>query len=163
MAFPLDHVQNLNAGVIFTPFFLARKRDLGIDVVGLGAPTSTEGELVCAYAVLIRSVLLTADGLSGVSRNRFPLKGYTSAPDSARLVHMFHAWQAGSRSNVWFEYVPTDANPADEPSRDASLAQDRYVVGDIVSEAVDLRFPPLGSLDHLRGWCVGAAAVRARV
>ena len=90
-------------------------------------------------------------------------KGYSGAPDSARLVHMFHAWQAGSRSNVWFEYVPTDANPADEPSRVASLAQDRYVVGDIVSEAVDLRFPPLGSLDHLHGWCVEAAAVRARM
>ena len=44
-----------------------------------------------------------------------------------------------------------------------SLAQDRYVVGDIVSEAVDLRFPPLGSLDHLHGWCVEAAAVRARM
>ena len=43
-----------------------------LTIYDFGAPTSTEGELVCASVVLIRQDLLTADGLSGVSRNRFP-------------------------------------------------------------------------------------------
>eukprot|EP00966_Prymnesium_polylepis_P044966 1041778-Prymnesium_polylepis.1 len=32
-------------------------------------------------------------------------KGYSNMPDSARLVHTFHASQAGARCDVWFEYV----------------------------------------------------------
>ena len=48
----------------------------------------------------------------------------------------------------WFEYVPTDANVADEPSRDLSLADRvfRFAPG-LGSEPVpEVRFPPLGSL-----------------
>ena len=37
-------------------------------------------------------------------------KGFSGVPDSARLVHMLHAWLAGAQTEVWFEYVPTDAN-----------------------------------------------------
>ena len=46
----------------------------GLLIDDLGAPTSTEGELVCDSVVLIRQDLLTADGLSGVSRNAFSFK-----------------------------------------------------------------------------------------
>ena len=136
--------------------FIERRQQIGqVEIAGAIIPYLTVPELLAG-----RDVVHFIDNTSAVVALS---KGYSGAPDSARLVHMFHAWQAGSRSNVWFEYVPTDANPADEPSRVASLAQGRYVVGDIVSEAVDLRFPPLGSLDHLHGWCVEAAAVRARM
>ena len=136
--------------------FIERRQQIGqVEIAAAIIPYLTVPELLAG-----RDVVHFIDNTSAVAALS---KGYSGAPDSARLVHMFHAWQAGSRSNVWFEYVPTDANPADEPSRVASLAQDRYVVGDIVSEAVDLRFPPLGSLDHLHGWCVEAAAVRARM
>ena len=43
--------------------------------------------------------------------------GYSGVPDSARLVHAFHATAAGLGTAVWFEYVRTKANVADEPSR----------------------------------------------
>ena len=49
-------------------------------------------------------------------------KGYSGLPDSARLVHVYHAWAAVTRAHVWFEYVPSDANVADLPSRDMTLA-----------------------------------------
>ena len=45
-------------------------------------------------------------------------KGYSSAPDSARLVHAFHATAAGLGCACWFEYVKSSANPADVPSRE---------------------------------------------
>ena len=64
----------------------------------------------------------------------------------------------------WFEYVPTDANVADEPSRDLSLADRvfRFAPG-LGSEPVpEVRFPPLGSLSDPAGWmreARGAAAM----
>ena len=45
------------------------------------------------------------------------VKGYSARPDSARLVHAWHALNTDLRARVWFEYVPTDANIADAPSR----------------------------------------------
>ena len=62
-----------------------------------------------------------------------------------------HAWLAGARVDAWFEYVPTDANVADEPSRDLSLADRvfRFAPG-LGSEPVpEVCFPPLGSLTYL--------------
>ena len=40
------------------------------------------------------------------------VKGYSGVPDSARLIHVFHAWNSGAQARVWFEYVPTKENPA---------------------------------------------------
>ena len=44
-------------------------------------------------------------------------KGYSGVPDSARLVHAFHAYAAGLGCATYFEYVRSEANVADEPSR----------------------------------------------
>ena len=84
-------------------------------------------------------------------------KGYSNMPDSARLVHTFHAWQAGAESDVWFEYVPSKANPADEPSRGKRVrraapdfAPDwarRLIAGEIL--AIDAALP----LDPRLQWC----------
>ena len=51
------------------------------------------------------------------------LKGYSRVADSARIVHAFHAWNAGAEADVWFEHVPSAANLADEPSRAASSSR----------------------------------------
>ena len=62
------------------------------------------------------------------------IKGYARAPDSARIVHAFHAFNAGLQADVRFEYVAFKANIADMPSRgDVSLlrrlnAQERECV-----------------------------------
>ena len=45
------------------------------------------------------------------------IKGYSSKPDSAQIVHAFHSFNLGLKCKVWFEYVNTKANIADEPSR----------------------------------------------
>ena len=45
------------------------------------------------------------------------IRGYAGAIDSARIVHAFHALNAGLRTDVWFEYIASKANIADLPSR----------------------------------------------
>ena len=45
------------------------------------------------------------------------IKGYSRVPDSAQIVHAFHSLNLGLKCRVWFEYVNTKANIADEPSR----------------------------------------------
>ena len=88
------------------------------------------------------------------------LKGYSGSPDSARLVHTFHAWAAAARCSVWFEYVPSEANPSDEPSRDLSLATSQWQVAPgCTSSPVAAVFPPLERLSHPRGWMIEANAV----
>jgi hypothetical protein len=44
--------------------------------------------------------------------------GNSRAVDTARLVHVFHCLCAALQTQVWFEFVPSGANLADEPSRD---------------------------------------------
>ena len=44
-------------------------------------------------------------------------KGYYGEVDCARLVHAFHATTAAIDAIVWFEYVASEANIADLPSR----------------------------------------------
>ena len=45
------------------------------------------------------------------------IKGYSRAQDSASIVHAFHAFNLGLRATAWFEYVRSEANIADMPSR----------------------------------------------
>ena len=45
-------------------------------------------------------------------------KGYTKVVDAARMVHVFHSLCAAIDAQVWFEFVPSGANLADQPSRD---------------------------------------------
>ena len=49
-------------------------------------------------------------------------KGYSRVVDSAHIVHAFHAWNVAIGAHVWFEYVRSEANPSDEPSRNLELA-----------------------------------------
>ena len=45
--------------------------------------------------------------------------GYSGKPDLATMVNAFYLQLTGLRSAVYFEYVPSKANIADLPSRDA--------------------------------------------
>ena len=46
------------------------------------------------------------------------LKGYSGKADCARIVNMFHFAVAKSGiTSLWTDYVPSESNPADEPSR----------------------------------------------
>jgi hypothetical protein len=43
--------------------------------------------------------------------------GYSSKPDLAHLVNIYHILHFQLRSSTWFEWVPSAANIADVPSR----------------------------------------------
>ena len=46
------------------------------------------------------------------------IKGYSGVPDCARIINMFHfAIARLGVSSLWIDYVPTESNPADVPSR----------------------------------------------
>ena len=46
------------------------------------------------------------------------IKGYSGVPDCARIVNMFHFAVAKlGLASLWIDYVPTESNPADIPSR----------------------------------------------
>ena len=56
--------------------------------------------------------------MSNTSAVAASAKGCSSAIDSARIVHAMHATLAGLGVDAWFEYVRTDANVSDAPSRE---------------------------------------------
>ena len=66
------------------------------------------------------------------------VKGYSSKPDSARIVHALWALMAGISCSPWFSYVRTKANVADFPSRD-----DVTYVRDILGgKETEFKMPP---------------------
>ena len=85
--------------------------------------------------------------------------GYSGAPDSSRLVHALHAYNLGLRARPWFEYVRSQANPADEPSR-VDLAGIRWRVlacPELISQPVPVRWPQADEWRDPAGWARLAA------
>ena len=86
--------------------------------------------------------------------------GYSGVPDSARLVHAFHSFNLGLGARIWLEWVPSAANPSDEPSR-VDLARCDFAICDgIVSAPVPLVMPQAEAWADAAGWA--REAVRAR-
>lgn len=80
------------------------------------------------------------------------MKGYSGVTDSARLVHIFHAWNFSAHARVWWEYVPTKANPSDLPSRQ-DLSQEVWEVAPgVTSTPVSAVLPPLDRWSDPAGW-----------
>ncbi len=53
------------------------------------------------------------------------IKGYSGKPDCAKIVNMFHFAVARARvASLWIDYVPTESNPADIPSRLHEMEED---------------------------------------
>jgi hypothetical protein len=135
--------------------FVARKQQIGqVEIIGaIIAYLSVPAELVG------RRIIHFVDNTSAIAAMT---KGYSNMPDSARLVHTFHAWQAGAESDVWFEYVPSKANPADEPSRVPALWYGPFTPAPgVASVPRDVVFPPLSDVDNARAWQRDAEIVRA--
>ena len=82
------------------------------------------GQLELLYAVAVytsapealanRRVIHFIDNTSAIAGL---VKGYSRAIDSGKIVNAFHAFNAGLRSEPFFEYVRSKANIADLPSR----------------------------------------------
>ena len=126
--------------------FLERKQQIGqVEIIGGIIPYLSVPELLVGSRVIH-----FIDNTSAIAALA---KGYSNMPDSARLVHTFHAWQAGAMCDVWFEYVPSKANPADEPSREPRLWQGEFAPAPrVASRPRCVVFPPLTSVDNARAW-----------
>jgi hypothetical protein len=72
------------------------------------------------------SVELWIDNSSAVAAL---IKGYSGKPDCARIVNMFHfAFAKLGALSLWIDYVNTESNPADTPSRFHEMSQDEITV-----------------------------------
>ena len=120
------------------------------------------GQLELLAAVLVYYSVPELKGLSPIhwidntSAIAALVKGYSGAPDSARLLHAFKAYAFGFGVDPWFQWVPSKANIADMPSRhDLSLLEE---LGAIKREVV---FPPFPAWDsEALEWArAGASAV----
>ena len=64
------------------------------------------------------------------------VKGYSGVPDCARIINMFHFAVARlGVTSLWIDYVPTESNVADGPSRlhEMSDEEAEAVVGELGS------------------------------
>ena len=57
------------------------------------------------------------------------MHGYAGKPDLAKSVNVFYLQMLELRSSVYFDYVPSKANIADLPSRDAWAVLDGELSG----------------------------------
>ena len=82
------------------------------------------------------------------------IKGYSNAPDSARILHAFAAFSLGLEASSWFEYVPSRANIADQPSRN-----DFELLRELGSVEAEFIIPPFAAWDApAEAWMARAAA-----
>ena len=124
-----------------------RKQQIGqVELVGLLAPY-----LSLPHRFRGRKVLHWVDNSSAAAAAS---KGYSRQADSARIVHILHTTLASLGARVWFEYVRTKANVADEPSR-VDLGQLVYDIGaEFAAEvSVVLRSAPVDTvLPEVDAW-----------
>jgi hypothetical protein len=134
--------------------FVERKQQIGqVEIIAGLVPYISHPDRLAG-----RRVLHFIDNSSAVAALT---KGYSNLPDSARLVHTFHAWQAYAQADVWFDYIRTKANPSDEPSRSPELWDRMWLPGsEIVSRPGAADFTPLTGVGDARAWQHEADAAR---
>ena len=87
------------------------------------------------------------------------VKGYSGAPDSARLLHAFKAFAFGFGVDPWFQWVPSKANIADMPSR-----HDLSLLGELGAVRREVVFPPFPAWDsEALEWARAGASAVVRV
>jgi hypothetical protein len=110
-------------------FLLQRKQQIGqVELIGEVVPYLS----LPPSDLQGRQVMHWVDNSSAVAAS---VKGYSSAIDSALIVHALHATLARLRLDVWFEYVRTDANCSDDPSR-ADMSRVTYALGADIARGV---------------------------
>ena len=77
-------------------------------------------------------------------------KGYSAKCDSARIIHTYHALNVPLQAQVHFEWVKSEANIADLPSRGHF-----ELLHDFGSRPIELKIPPISD------WLSPAEAARA--
>jgi hypothetical protein len=85
------------------------------------------------------------------------VKGYSGAPDSARIIHSFWALATGLRVVPWFEWVASDANVADWPSR----GDCKFAEAELRSEWCETELPDIDVWGSVEEALARASAVSA--
>ena len=75
--------------------------------------------------------------------------GYTSRPDMAVLSNAYHVLLAQGQIDMWLEWVPSEANPSDIPSRPPG--RDWYVLSNLGLRPTELALPTVEQCTNLRG------------
>ena len=124
---------------------LAGERNLdthinAMELLGLLAVVWTLGEEVLQD----REVLMFCDNTAAMSA---AVHGYARSPNMAALSNTLHLALASLRCSLWVEWVPSDANCADVPSRPHGPDTDAfYAALGCVSWPGDMRFPSLSQI-----------------
>jgi hypothetical protein len=113
----------------------------------------TQGELLAPIAALYsaphrfagRKVIMFVDNSSALSAI---INGYSGKPDLARMVNMFHIATTALCIQIWGEWVPSDANVADIPTRPEKW----HLIPEWVVW-MPMKLPPLRvGAEELRAW-----------
>jgi hypothetical protein len=73
--------------------------------------------------------------------------GYALAPHLAALSNTLHLALTRSRCQAWLEWVPSDANPADFPSRQQGAAAEEFYEQEKLKRwPYAMRFPSMAQL-----------------
>ena len=89
-----------------------------------------------------RNVLFFCDSTSAMSA---AVHGYTRTPDMAAMANALHLEFARLQCRPWFEWVPSEANPADIPSR-VSGPHPLYSALGLTEAPGGILLPPRGML-----------------
>ena len=91
-----------------------------------------------------REVLFFCDNTAAMSA---AVHGYARSPNLAPLSNALHLALASLRCTTWFEWVPSDANCADIPSRPQGQAErEFYRAQGLMCWPGGMRFPSLSDL-----------------
>ena len=73
------------------------------------------------------------------------VKDYSGKPDCAKIVNAFHfAIAKLGAASLWIDYVPTESNPADVPSRFHEMSRsERLLHAELLGELVPMQVPAL--------------------
>ena len=135
---PPEHPRYVHGALACGPDVIAeleaRKQQIGqLELLGAVAPYYSLAPYLKGRRVL--HWIDNTAALAGIA------KGYSSKPDSARIIHSFHALGISLQADVHFEYVASEANIADLPSR----GDFDFLTSTLGSVLVPLRIPPLSA------------------
>ena len=145
-------------------------KEIGIDFIRHMVPGKKTyiGQLEAAAAASVletlppdmlqdRQVMMWIDNLSA----KYGLqKGYSKVADSGRIVNAFGVKRAALRCDIWFEYVPSEQNIADLPSR-GRLAELEVIMELVSGSDWECVYYPELKLPDVSSWSAHLRAVRA--
>lgn len=93
-------------------------------------------------------IIVFIDNTSALS---WCIHGVSRHPEAARLTHALHLYIASLGCEVFWEYVPSAANPADLPSRaaDGFSARDMNIIDGLHAHPIAMRLPTLAQIEDL--------------